>query len=98
MVVEIKSSAREYLSKFFESYQYQRVFIDGSIDGQFGKVWADSEQNPKVALINHALTYLGGDAKHPAAKEILSKAVTTSESLFLPTKEWEELFEKSICG
>lgn len=91
MIIEINAKDRHMLSNLFEGYQYQRVFIDGTLAGQFGKAWADSIQSPKVAILNHALTYLGGDATIPAAKELLKKAITTSESLFVSSPAWENL-------
>lgn len=88
MVVEIFPTERKILHKFFETFRYQRVFIDGTLDGHFGKAWADDPQIPQVALLNHALAYLGGDASIPTARELAKKAISVSESVFVSSEEW----------
>jgi len=48
-------------------------------------------------MLNHVLTYIAGNATIPEAKELLRIAVTTSESLFVFSKEWGELIQSEYA-
>ena len=97
MIVELAPKNRNKLKSLFDGYFYQSVFMDGTIEGEFGKAWADSADSPKVAMLNHVLTYIAGNATIPEAKELLRIAVTTSESLFVFSKEWGELIQSEYA-
>lgn len=92
MVIEIYSPERSRLRTLFDDYAYQRVFIEGTLDGHFGRAWADDRTTPSVALLCHALAYVGGDSNCLAASELTKKAVSVSESVVVPSAKWAKLF------
>ena len=91
MLYEVHPPNRHVLRPLFASYTHQRVFIDGTLDGQFGYGWTDDPEQPHVALLLDALAYVGGDVTAPTAKELLHNVDKVSESVFVPSAAWGQL-------
>jgi len=92
MVIEIEAADRNILIPLFANCQYDRVLIDGVLEGSFGSACANSISQPTVARLDSgAFTMLGGDSGAVEVKDLLHCApiyYVTPQS-----NEWRDLLQ-----
>ena len=70
----IAPSQRLALAGLYADHIGLRTCLDGILQGRFGQAWADSDTDAEVAALEIGpFTYLGGDAGHPLADELIGQ-------------------------
>lgn len=93
MIHEIKASNRNELTPLFSAHRHCRTTIEAVLEGQYGRVLANSLSRPSVAALVHGPSrILGGDAGHPDAPKLLQATLRTKAALvWLASHRWLEL-------
>jgi len=98
MIYAIPPSQRALLRPLFASVTYERVVCDAILDGTlpFGEAWADTIQQPRVALLhshNWGFVIISGDATAPTAHALLRLVVAQPGwgAVWVPPGHWEDL-------
>lgn len=97
MVVELDRDSRMSLRRLFDSYPYMRGCIAAAIEDGAGKVFADSRQNPSVALAVVDFQFLAGDPFHKSVP-LLFNLLQTKEWLIVPTPDWQHVVSTTYPG
>ncbi len=73
-MIAIAPSQRMSLTNLFAHHIGLRTGLDGILQGHFGEASADSDIDPHVASLSIGpFTYLGGDAKHLSADQLIAQ-------------------------
>jgi GNAT superfamily N-acetyltransferase len=81
---EVKEAQRKDLLKFLPEYKWNYI-ADAILESAVGKVLVNNVENPGVVALclpEHRTYIIGGDAKHPAARELLAELPRFSALLF----------------
>ncbi|NHC35885.1 hypothetical protein QH73_0014685 [Scytonema millei VB511283] len=70
MLIELDSDNRESVRRLFDRYPCLRGFVAAAIEGGMGKVFADSQEEPCVALAVLDFHFLAGDPLHANAQQL----------------------------
>ncbi len=95
----IDTDKRTRLSKLFRSYKWNYL-PDAILDGYLGRALANNEDDPQVAALeasNLKLCIVGGDARHPSAREYIEQ-LSTPAALIFASEGWEELVRGVHAG
>lgn len=87
------------LKNLFPNYT-QNYIAEAIIEGTFGKIWTDNDENPNVAVLtalDGKLHIFGGDASHPAAREYVQN-LKWFTMLLVGAEGWKELFFDVLEG
>jgi len=87
------------LKPLFPTYT-QNYIADAIIEGTFGQIWTDNDDNPHVAVLtalDGKLHILGGDASHPAALEYLQN-LKLFRMIFLGAEGWQAMLHEVHAG
>jgi len=96
---EVKENRNNNLRQLFPEYK-GNYMADAILEGLMGKVLVNDKENPCVAALSlpqYKMHILGGDAKHPAAREFLA-ALPGFSTLFFGTPEWTKLLDQVHKG
>lgn len=96
---EVKENRNNNLRQLFPGYKWNYI-ADAILEGSMGKVLVNDKENPCVAALSlpqYKMYILGGDARHPAAREFLA-ALPGFSTLFLDMPEWTELLDQVHKG
>ncbi len=97
MIVELDRNSRASVQKLFRDYPRMHGCIAALIEDGIGRVFADSQENPNVALAILNLQFLAGDPFHKCAP-LLFDLLHTKEWLITPTPDWEQVVSTSYSG
>ena len=96
---EIKGDRNHNLHQLFPDHKWNFMAV-AILEGLMGKVLVNDKENPCVAALSlpqYKIHILGGDAKHPAAREFLA-ALPGFSTLFFSTPEWANLLNQVHKG
>lgn len=91
---ELKENQSTRLRMLFPEYRWNYI-ADAILEGSMGKVLVNDVKNPQVVALSvfeNKIQILGGDAKHPAAREYLS-ALPGFTMLLVGTQAWKTLLD-----
>jgi len=97
MIIELDKDNRMSLHKLFDSYPYMRGCVAAAIEDGAGKVFADSQQNPSVALAVIDFQFLAGDPFHSSVPQLFS-LLHYGEWLIVPTPDWQHVVSTTYSG
>jgi len=86
-----------HLRKLFDSYPCCHGSIAAAIEGDMGKVFVDSRENPCVALAMIDFQFLAGDPFHENVP-LLFKLLHPKEWLIAPTQAWQQMVSTTYPG
>lgn len=95
----VDTNKRSKLSDQFQGYSWNYL-PDVVLDGYLGEAFVDDEDNPHIAVLEIPklkLNILGGDARHPSAREYLEE-LHAPEILIFASEDWEELLWETRRG
>jgi len=98
-VISVDKDNRGELSKLFPTYEWNYL-ADAIIEGSLGRAVANNVDDPQVAVLEAPklkLSIVGGDARHPAAREYL-KQLPRMAALFFGSDGWEDLVQSVHRG
>jgi len=83
------------LQKLFADYPKRDFSIDNFFDEEFGEMYVDNTENPKVARLDgpHGFIYFTGDATSDCADELMS-TVENGAALILHNEQWVQLAKR----
>src|SRR5215471_1274432 len=90
MLIELDSGNRASLRKLFDRYPYVHGSVAAVIEGGMGRVFADAQEEPSVALAVLDFHFLGGDPLHANAP-LLFKLLHPGNVVIAPTPAWRQL-------
>src|SRR6516164_6224337 len=90
MLIELDSGNRTSLRKLFDRYPYIHGSVAAVVEGGMGKVFADAQEEPCVALAVLDFHFLAGDPLHPNAP-LLFKQLQPGNTVVAPTPAWRQL-------
>ena len=96
---EIKGDRNHNLHQLFPEHK-GNYMAEAILEGSMGKVLVNDKENPCVAALSlpqYKIHILGGDAKHPAAREFLAQLPGFS-TLFFSVPEWAKLLDQVHKG
>jgi GNAT superfamily N-acetyltransferase len=96
---ELKENQSNRLRMLFPEYRWNYI-ADAILEGSMGKVLVNDAENPQVVVLSvfeNKIQILGGDAKHPTAREYLS-ALPGFTMLLIGTPEWKILLDEVHQG
>ncbi len=96
---ELKENQSHKLRMLFPEYKWDYI-ADAILEGSMGKVLVNNAENPQVVALSiyeNKIQILGGDAKHPAAREYLS-ALPGLTMLWVGAQEWKTLLDEVHQG
>ena len=99
MMEEVRENQSDYLRSLFSEYKWNYI-ADAILEGSMGKVLVNDQENPCVVALSlpqYKIFVLGGDAKHPAAREFIAQLPGFSSLLF-GMKGWKELLDEVHQG
>ncbi len=97
-MIVIDKDSRGRLSRLFPVYEWNYL-PDAILEGSMGRAVADNVDEPQVAVLEAPklkLSIVGGDARHPVAREYI-KQLPKMAALFFGSDGWEELV-RSVHG
>ncbi len=97
MVIKLNSDNRPCAKNLFDPYPYVRGCMAAVIENGMGKVFADSEDEPSVALAVLWFNFLAGDALHEDAPLLLD-LMKPGKQIIAPTPAWEQLLVATYPG
>jgi GNAT superfamily N-acetyltransferase len=97
MIVELDRDNKVPLRGLFGDYPCMHGCIAAVIEGNAGKVFADSRENPSVALAIVDFQFLAGDPYHESVP-LLFDLLHTKEWLIVPTPDWEHVVSTTYPG
>jgi GNAT superfamily N-acetyltransferase len=97
MIVELDRDSRMSLRRLFDSFPYMRACIAAAIEDGAGKVFADSRENPSVALAVVDFQFLAGDPFHESVP-LLFNFLHAKEWLIAPTPDWQHVVSTTYPG
>ena len=90
MLIELESDNRASLRRLFDRYPCLHGSVAAVIEGGMGKVFADSQEAPHVALAVLDFHFLAGDPRHANAL-LLFKLLPPGAVVIAPTPAWQHL-------
>jgi GNAT superfamily N-acetyltransferase len=90
MLIELDSDNRASLRKLFDRYPYVHGSVAAVIEGGMGRVFADAQEEPCVALAVLDFHFLAGDPLNPNAP-LLFKLLQPGNVVIAPTPAWRHL-------
>src|SRR5262245_37783092 len=90
MIIELDRDNRMPLRGLFGHYPYMRACIAAAIEDGVGRVFADSQENPSVALAMVDFQFLAGNPFHESVP-LLFNLLNTKEWLIAPTADWQRV-------
>jgi len=90
MLIALDSDNRASLRRLFDRYPCLHGSVAAVIEGGMGKVFADSQQEPHVALAVLDFHFLAGDPLHANAL-LLFKLLPPGAVVIAPTPAWQDL-------
>src|SRR5215470_8275000 len=87
MLIELDSDNRASLRKLFDRYPYVHGSVAAVIEGGMGRVFADAQEEPCVALAVLDFHFLAGDPLHANAP-LLFKLLQLGNVVIAPTPAW----------
>src|SRR5712691_4312721 len=90
MLIELDSDNRASLRRLFDRYPCLHGSVAAVIEGGMGRVFADAQEEPCVALAVLDFHFLAGDPLHPNAL-LLFKLLQPGDVVIAPTPAWQHL-------
>ncbi len=90
MLIELDSDSRASLRGMFDSYPCLHGSVAALIEGGMGQVFADSREEPCVALAVLDFHFLAGDPLHEHAL-LLFQLLQPGDVVIAPTPAWQHL-------
>ena len=90
VLIELDSGNRTSLRKLFDRYPYIHGSVAAVIEGGMGRVFADAQEEPQVALAVLDFHFLAGDPLHANAP-LLFKLLQPGNVVIAPTPAWRHL-------
>ena len=90
ILIELDSDNRACSRKLFEGYPCLHGVVAAVIEGGMGKVFADAQDEPSVALAILDFYLLAGDPLHANAP-LLFKVLQPGNTVVAPTPAWRQL-------
>jgi GNAT superfamily N-acetyltransferase len=97
MLIELATDNRSCVAQLFSGYPYLHGSIAAIIAGGMGKVFADSEAAPQVALAVLDFHFLAGDPGHAHAA-LLVPSLRPGMVMITPTPAWKRWLAASYPG
>src|SRR6266498_4614590 len=97
MIVELDRDNKASLQKLFGKYPCMHGCMAAVIEDGAGKVFADSQENPSVALAIVDFQFLAGDPFHKSIP-LLFDLVNTKEWLITPSLDWDHVVSTTYPG
>ena len=88
-MIELAPHNRNLLAPLFSEHKQLRTVIDAILQNGMGTAVTDDPIHPQIAKLTLGFDFLGGDATHPAAIDLVSGLV--GETAVLPNKQWRDL-------
>jgi GNAT superfamily N-acetyltransferase len=90
MLIELDSGNRTSLRRLFDHYPCLHGVVAAVIEGGMGRVFADAQADPQVALAVLDFHLLAGDPLHPNAP-LLFRQLQPGNVVVAPTPAWGQL-------
>jgi GNAT superfamily N-acetyltransferase len=90
MLIELDSDNRASLRRLFDRYPCLHGSVAAVIEGGMGRVFADAQEEPHVALAVLDFHFLAGDPLHANAL-LLFKLLQSGDVVIAPTPTWQHL-------
>jgi hypothetical protein len=90
MLIELDGDNRTSLRKLFDWHPRLPGVVAAVIEGGMGRVFADAQEEPQVALAVLDFHLLAGDPLHPNAL-LLFKQLQPGNVVIAPTPAWRQL-------
>ena len=90
MMIELDSDNRASLRRLFDRYPCLHGSVAAVIEGGMGRVFADAQEEPRVALAVLDFHFLAGDPLHANAL-LLFKLLQPGGVVIAPTPAWQHL-------
>lgn len=90
MLIELDSDNRAPLRRLFAHYPYLHGSVTAVIEGGMGKVFANSREEPSVALAVLDFHFLAGDPLHEDALRLF-ELLQPGNLVITPTPAWQQL-------
>ena len=90
MLIELDSDNRASLRRLFDRYPCLHGSVAAVIEGGMGRVFADAQEEPCVALAVLDFHFLAGDPLHANAL-LLFKLLQPGDVVIAPTPAWQHL-------
>jgi GNAT superfamily N-acetyltransferase len=90
MLIELDSDNRASLRRLFDRYPCLHGSVAAVIEGGMGRVFADAQEEPCVALAVLDFHFLAGDPLHPNAL-LLFQLLQPGDVVIAPTPAWQHL-------
>ena len=88
-MITVPPSQRLGLASLFAEHIGLRTCLDGVLEGHFGDARADSAKNACVACLSIGpFTFLGGDAAHPVADQLIER-LSDFRVILVPDPHWQ---------
>jgi GNAT superfamily N-acetyltransferase len=97
MLIELVSDRRASLRRLYDRYPCLRGSVAAVIEGGMGRVFADAEEEPCVALAILDFHFLAGDPLHPNTP-LLFKLLQPGNVVIAPTPAWQHLVAATYPG
>ena len=97
MLIELDNKSRASLRRLFENYPCCHGSVAAFVDGGMGRVFANSKENPCVALVVMDFQFLAGDPFHECVPALL-QLLRTKEWLIVPTSDWQNVISTTYTG
>lgn len=90
MLIELDGDNRGSLRRLFDRYPCLHGSVAAVIEGGMGKVFADAQEEPSVALAVLDFHFLAGDPLHENALQLF-KLLQPGDVVIAPTPAWQHL-------
>jgi len=97
MLIELDSGNRASLRRLFDGYPCLHGSVAAAIEGGMGRVFADAQEEPCVALAILDFHFLAGDPLHANAP-LLFKLLQPGNVVIAPTPAWRHLVTATYQG
>jgi RimJ/RimL family protein N-acetyltransferase len=97
MLIELDSGNRASLQRLFDRYPCLHGSVAAVIEGGMGRVFADAQKEPQVALAVLDFHFLAGDPLHANAP-LLFSLLQPGNVVIAPTPAWRQLVEATYPG
>src|SRR5262249_41813571 len=97
MLIELDSGNRASLRRLFDGYPCLHGSVAAAIEGGMGRVFADAQEEPRVALAILDFHFLAGDPLHANAP-LLFKLLQPRNVVIAPTPAWRHLVTATYQG
>jgi GNAT superfamily N-acetyltransferase len=97
MLIELESDNRTSLRRLFDRYPYVHGSVAAVVEGGMGRVFADAQEEPHLALAVLDFRFLAGDPLHANAP-LLFKRLQPGNTVIAPTPAWRQLVAATYQG